>query len=98
MPVNHTAPQGGVLSGANPATFNSADPIVLFVIQVNSLIDMVLTQPTSLLFLFLTPLHKKATIIIVTCRLLAIPLAKLKQPRVIAEGTVGPPYIDLSCK
>ncbi|KAG2182863.1 hypothetical protein INT44_005844 [Umbelopsis vinacea] len=63
MPVNHTAPQGGVLSGANPATFNSTDPIVLFVIQ--------------------------ATIIIVTCRLLAIPLAKLKQPRVIAEVLGG---------
>ncbi|KAH8550723.1 Sodium/hydrogen exchanger family-domain-containing protein [Umbelopsis sp. PMI_123] len=63
MPVNQTAPQAGVLSGANPSAFNSSDPFVLFVIQ--------------------------ATIIIVTCRLLAIPLAKIRQPRVIAEVIGG---------
>lgn len=29
------APQAGVFSGLNPAAFNPADPIVLFIIQVN---------------------------------------------------------------
>lgn len=28
------APQAGVFAGLNPAAFNSADPIVLFIIQV----------------------------------------------------------------
>lgn len=28
-------PQAGVFSGLNPAHFNSSDPIVLFIIQVN---------------------------------------------------------------
>ncbi|KAJ2959068.1 hypothetical protein NQZ79_g5455 [Umbelopsis isabellina] len=63
MPVNATTPQAGVLAGLNPATYNSADPIVLFVIQ--------------------------ASIIIITCRLLAIPLGKIRQPRVIAEVIGG---------
>ncbi|KAG2182106.1 hypothetical protein INT43_007033 [Umbelopsis isabellina] len=63
MPVNETTPQAGVLAGLNPATYNSADPIVLFVIQ--------------------------ASIIIITCRLLAIPLGKMRQPRVIAEVIGG---------
>jgi hypothetical protein len=35
MPVNQTTPQAGVLAGLNPAAYNSADPIVLFVIQVH---------------------------------------------------------------
>ncbi|CAM0142912.1 K(+)/H(+) antiporter [Umbelopsis sp. WA50703] len=63
MPVNQTTPQAGVLAGLNPAAYNSADPIVLFVIQ--------------------------ASIIIITCRLLAIPLGKIRQPRVIAEVIGG---------
>lgn len=35
MPVNETTPQAGVLAGMNPTTYNSADPIVLFAIQVH---------------------------------------------------------------
>lgn len=30
----HAAPQAGVFSGQNPSAFNTADPIVLFIIQV----------------------------------------------------------------
>ncbi|ORY98762.1 hypothetical protein BCR43DRAFT_206553 [Syncephalastrum racemosum] len=54
--------QAGVFSGLNPATFNSGDPIVLFIIQV--------------------------TIILAFCRILAIPLGWLRQPRVISEGII----------
>lgn len=97
MPVNQTSPQGGVLSGLNPVAFNSTDPIVLFVIQVIfqfdittlvvCLLDVYLTAPPNpLLTAFLFATTFQASIIIITCRLLAIPLAKIRQPRVIAEG------------
>jgi hypothetical protein len=34
---NGTAtPQAGVFAGLNPASFNSRDPVVLFIIQVHS--------------------------------------------------------------
>ncbi|KAJ7130969.1 Sodium/hydrogen exchanger family-domain-containing protein [Mycena filopes] len=55
--------QGGVISGSNPATFNSADPFPLWVIQVIIIIGM--TQ------------------------LLALGLARIRQPRVIAEVIGG---------
>ncbi|KAI8148858.1 Sodium/hydrogen exchanger family-domain-containing protein [Fennellomyces sp. T-0311] len=56
-------PQAGVFSGLNPSEFNSANPTVLFIIQV--------------------------IIILLFCRLLAIPLGYLRQPRVIAEVIAG---------
>ncbi|KAG1437320.1 hypothetical protein G6F56_013165 [Rhizopus delemar] len=55
--------QAGVFAGMNPASFNSSDPIVLFIIQ--------------------------ATIILGLCRIIAIPLGYLKQPRVISEVIAG---------
>jgi hypothetical protein len=32
--MSDATPQAGVFSGMNPASFNSGDPIVLFIIQV----------------------------------------------------------------
>lgn len=34
------APQGGVLDGLNPTHYNSANPIVLFIIQVSFLFNV----------------------------------------------------------
>ncbi|KAI9275847.1 Sodium/hydrogen exchanger family-domain-containing protein [Phascolomyces articulosus] len=56
-------PQAGIFAGLNPAEFNSANPIVLFIIQT--------------------------VIILVFCRVLAIPLGYVRQPRVIAEVIAG---------
>jgi len=60
---NRVAPQGGVIEGLNPTTYDAKNPIVLFIIQ--------------------------AGIIIIFCRILHFPLAKLRQPRVIAEVIGG---------
>ncbi|PBP22081.1 K+/H+ antiporter 1 [Diplocarpon rosae] len=60
---NRAVPQGGIIEGLNPTTYDPSHPIVLFIIQ--------------------------AGIIIIFCRLLHFPLAKLRQPRVIAEVIGG---------
>ncbi|KAK0126889.1 K(+)/H(+) antiporter [Cadophora gregata f. sp. sojae] len=60
---NRAVPQGGVIEGLNPTTYDAKNPIVLFIIQ--------------------------AGIIIIFCRILHFPLAKLRQPRVIAEVIGG---------
>ncbi|PVH86076.1 hypothetical protein DL98DRAFT_545837 [Cadophora sp. DSE1049] len=60
---NRVVPQGGVIEGLNPTTYDPKNPIVLFIIQ--------------------------AGIIIIFCRILHFPLAKLRQPRVIAEVIGG---------
>ncbi|KAK0565880.1 K(+)/H(+) antiporter [Tilletia horrida] len=57
------AKSDSILAGVNPATYSTADPIRLFIIQ--------------------------AAIIIVMTRLIAIPLAKIRQPIVIAEVITG---------
>ncbi|GAA5815132.1 hypothetical protein MFLAVUS_008638 [Mucor flavus] len=60
---SRATPQAGVFSGQNPTEVNTADPIVLFIIQV--------------------------AIILIFCRVLAVPLGYLRQPRVIAEVIAG---------
>ncbi|XMA11277.1 hypothetical protein WAI453_004068 [Rhynchosporium graminicola] len=60
---SRAAPQGGVIEGLNPTTYDPKYPVVLFIIQ--------------------------AGIIIIFCRILHFPLAKLRQPRVIAEVIGG---------
>ncbi|KAH6719248.1 Sodium/hydrogen exchanger family-domain-containing protein [Leptodontidium sp. MPI-SDFR-AT-0119] len=60
---SRAVPQGGVIEGLNPTTYDAKNPIVLFIIQ--------------------------AGIIIIFCRILHFPLAKLRQPRVIAEVIGG---------
>lgn len=39
--VGKATPQAGVFTGLNPASFNSSDPIVLFIIQVKYLFTII---------------------------------------------------------
>ncbi|PMB63528.1 K(+)/H(+) antiporter 1 [Beauveria bassiana] len=75
MDGNRAPPQGGVIEGANPSKYNPADPIILFIIQV---ITSVLTTCCI-----------QASLIIIVCHALHWPLAKIRQPRVIAEVVGG---------
>lgn len=73
--------QAGILSGKNPATYDSTNPILIFIIQVGT-ISIPLLHTCNLI-------SEKAGIIIIFCRLLHWPLSKIRQPRVIAEVIGG---------
>ena len=75
-PASRAASQDGIIGGANPSKYDPKNPIIIFIIQVESS----------------TPDHARpysrdsqTGIIIIFTRLLHFPLSRMRQPRVIAE-------------
>jgi len=84
-----TATPIGVLQGQNPLIYSTADPLILFSVQVCCQTLLLRQRPDVV----------QAFIILVFCRLLHWPLSKIRQPRVIAEviGTTLRPPVPLVC-
>jgi len=76
-------PQGGLLSGKDPTQFNPADPIRLWIIQVGEFAATPETVPVMWDLNLIAYLG--LGIIILTSQLLSLGLAKIRQPKVIAE-------------
>lgn len=84
--TSRAAAQGGILEHGDPSVYDPKNPIIIFIIQVCSMLYALSLIPSA------TPTKRalsQAGIIIIFCRLLHFPLSKLRQPRVIAEVIGG---------
>ncbi|RUS17961.1 Sodium/hydrogen exchanger family-domain-containing protein [Endogone sp. FLAS-F59071] len=99
MSTNYNAtPQAGVLAGENPLAFNSSDPLPLFVIQPRTLTLTTFLgvrkwdlrfYSSSVQYGFKRLSQSIVIVIVGFCRLLSIPLARIRQPTAIAEVLGG---------